>query len=46
MLGNVVILGGNSKVPGFDSRIEKELRMMTPSDLQIKIQNNIQNREL
>lgn len=46
MLGNVVILGGNSKVPGFDSRIEKELRMMTPSDLQINIQNNIQNREL
>jgi actin-related protein 6 len=46
ILKNVVILGGNSNVPGFDQRIKKELRMMTPSDLQINIQSNIKDREL
>ena len=46
ILSNVVILGGNSKVPGFDSRVHKELRMMTPSNLEIKISENMKDREL
>ncbi|KAF2191009.1 Actin/actin-like protein [Zopfia rhizophila CBS 207.26] len=37
MLANVVVVGGNSLIPGFMERLESELRAIVPSDYQLNI---------
>lgn len=46
ILKNVVILGGNSQVPGFDDRIRSELTMMANQGTQINIVNHFEYRNL
>jgi actin-related protein 6 len=37
MLANVLVVGGNSLIPGFTERLESELRAITPSKYQLNI---------
>lgn len=39
MLANIIILGGNSLVPGFDQRVKRELTMLADVDQKINIVN-------
>jgi actin-related protein 6 len=36
-LGNVVVVGGNSLIPGFMERLESELRMLVPADYMLNL---------
>lgn len=42
LLSNIVLTGGNSKFPGFQERIFKELRSLSPDEFQINI--NLANK--
>lgn len=46
MLENVVILGGNTQVPGFDSRVASELKALNNVDATIRILNEYQYKNL
>ncbi|KAI9681829.1 MAG: Actin- protein 6 [Trizodia sp. TS-e1964] len=37
MLANVIVVGGNSRIDGFIERLEKELRLITPSEYVIRV---------
>lgn len=39
MLANVIVVGGNSKLPGFVERLENELRSMTPADCMLRVRS-------
>jgi actin-related protein 6 len=38
MLANVLVVGGNSLIPGFMDRLESELRMLVPADYLLNIE--------
>jgi actin-related protein 6 len=37
MLANVVVVGGNAKLPGFVQRLEDDLRALTPADCMLRV---------
>lgn len=37
MLANILVVGGNSKIPGFMTRLEKELRQLAPVECILRI---------
>lgn len=37
MLANVIVVGGNAKIPGFVKRLETELRALTPADCMLRV---------
>lgn len=39
MLANVILVGGNAKLPGFVQRLETELRALTPIDCTLRIKS-------
>jgi actin-related protein len=41
---HVFLTGGNSLIPGFDTRVEKELRMMNSANMTINVVNALNAR--
>jgi actin-related protein 5 len=39
MLQNLIIIGGNSRIKGFDERILSEIRMLNQQDIKINVVN-------
>ncbi|PSK58756.1 Actin-like protein arp6 [Elsinoe australis] len=37
LLGNIVVVGGNALLPGFVERLEKEVRMLAPAELEVRV---------
>jgi len=37
MLANVVIIGGNARIPGFVERLKMELRALTPTECELRV---------
>lgn len=37
LLGNIVVVGGNALMPGFVERLEKEVRMLAPAELEVRV---------
>ena len=41
LFANIILSGGNTKFPGFDDRLEAELRMRAPDSAEIRILKTI-----
>ncbi|RYG67442.1 hypothetical protein EON77_16495 [bacterium] len=39
MLANVIVVGGNAKLPGFVERLESELRALAPADCMLRVRS-------
>jgi len=39
MLANVIVVGGNAKLPGFVERLESDLRSLTPADCMLRVRS-------
>ena len=37
LLANVIVVGGNAKIPGFVERLQSELRALTPADCMLRV---------
>src|SRR5438034_9667629 len=37
LLGNILVVGGNAKMPGFVQRVQREVRMQAPSEFVVRV---------